>query len=170
MVEMRAQIFGGLAMSWGEEKVDEFVQKLKSQSPMLIKGGTTVIQLVGNGERLIGIGTYMSKAPFWRRKGAPVDWTTISPVPAVTYGIYVPQNPMHPNAAKLFAGFYGSPEAHQALEKACYKCPVFPESGTELAKTIQKEGLQIIIIEKLEQAQRYGKLEEKYTKMFGGLK
>lgn len=169
-IESRAVIFAGLAMSWGEEKADAYVQKLKGQAPMLIKGGTTLLQIVSTGERPIGIGTYISKVPFWHKKGAPLEWARVSPVYATAYAIYMPKNPMHPNATKLFAGFYGTPEAQQALEKAAYKCFINPESATEMAKTIQKEGLEVIIVDTEEKAQKDIKLQMKYAEMLGALK
>jgi iron(III) transport system substrate-binding protein len=170
VIEVRAQIFSALAMAWGEEKVDSYVQKLKAQNPLLIKGGTTVLQTVGAGERPIGIGTYISKVPFWRKKGVPTEWAKLGPVCADTYLVFVPNNPMHPNAAKLFTSFYGTQEGQKALEEACYKSSILPDSGTNLGNIIKSEDLKVVIIDNAEKAKYNMKLRMKYSKMFGAIK
>ena len=73
-------------------------------------------------------------------------------------------------AKKLFAGFYGTPEAQQALEKAAYKCFVNPESGTEMAKAIQEGSLEVIVVDTQEKAQKDIKLQLKYAEMLGAVK
>ena len=170
VVELRAGIFAGLAMSWGEKKVDSFVQRLKTQNPLLIKGGTTVLQTVGTGERPIGVGTYISKVPFWRKKGVPTEWARIGPIYGVSKFVFVAKNPMHPNAAKLFTSFYGTQEGQKALERACYKSSILPESGTTLGNIIKREGIGVVILDTKEKAKIDSKLRMKYSKMLGAIK
>lgn len=170
VIEMRGGLIAGLALAWGEEKTDNYVKKLLEQNPLLVKGGTTVIQTVGSGERPIGMGTFISKVPFWEKKGLHTDWMKAGPVFGASYTAMIPKNPMHPNAAMLFAGFYGTEEAQKALESAAYKSSIKPESGTALAIEIKNDGLGIVVTETKKDAETLARLRKKYTKMLGGMK
>jgi iron(III) transport system substrate-binding protein len=94
-----------LAQTWGEKKVDAFIDGLKANSVVILKGNTGSAEALAGGQVAIAMG--ISSARIDRTKsemGAPVAWSpAVGPVPAYDYVLCVPKNVRHPNAAQLLA-------------------------------------------------------------------
>lgn len=110
IVEARGNAFPILSNLWGEEKTIKFVNDLMKQNPIVIKGGTPTSQAITNGQGSFAIGTYSYKIENLKKKGAPVDWARVGPMPLITHISGALKKAPHPNAALLFAAFLASGE------------------------------------------------------------
>lgn len=106
-----------LSDKWGDEKVDQFIDALKANDALIIKGGTPTAEALAGGQAAIAIGTYAGKMERYKKMGAPVNWATVGPVPAMNYVLCIPKKAHHANAAQLFTWWLSTKEGQDSLWK-----------------------------------------------------
>jgi len=110
IIEARLVPFAMLGTEWGKAKVADLVKKILAQQPLVVQGGTTVANALAGGQVSIAVGTYAYTIERLKKQGAAVDWVAVSPLPVLTSAEGVLKTAPHPNAARFFAGWMGTPE------------------------------------------------------------
>lgn len=113
IVEARLVPFAMLGTEWGKEKAIDLVKKILGQQPIIVQGGTTVANALAGGQVSIAVGTYAFTIEGLKKRGAAVDWVAASPLPVLTSAEGVLKSAPHPNAARFFAGWMGTPEGQK---------------------------------------------------------
>lgn len=145
ILEARGLAFQLLAVKWGEERSFDYLGKLLANQPIIIKGGTPTIEALAGGQGAVAIGTYGGRAIQYAEQGAPVEWARVGPIPAMVYVIMPLKAAPHPNAARLWAAFYTTAEAQEALYAGMRFGML---SGKEIdphGKDIKEAGLDVIL-------------------------
>lgn len=108
------EVLQGLSIAWGKEKAETYLRKLAAQNPVPRRGNSLRVQLVVAGEFpvLMAMASPIQRAT---RKGAPIDWTPLEPVPVTFMSIMLAANAAHPNAGKLYIDFVLSQEGQEIL-------------------------------------------------------
>ncbi|MED1951794.1 ABC transporter substrate-binding protein [Brevibacillus centrosporus] len=146
ILESRGIAFSILSQEWGEQKTLEFLDKILAQDPIIVKGGTPTLQSLANGEGAIAIGTYAYKVDELQKKGAPVDFANVGPVPAMGYAAGVLKKSPHPNAALLFASWLGSKEGLLSRERTSGAgMLVNNETITAIGKRFAEHNTKIVV-------------------------
>jgi len=115
IVEARLVPFAMLGTEIGKTKAVDLAKKLLAQDPIIVQGGTTVVNALASGQAPIAVGAYGYKIDQTQKKGAPVDWVPLSPLPMLTSALGVLKTAAHPNAAKFFAGWLGTTEGQKII-------------------------------------------------------
>lgn len=113
IIEARLVPFAMLGTEWGKGKATELTKKILGQQPLIVQGGTTVANALAGGQVSIAVGTYAFTIEGLKKQGAAVDWITVSPLPVLTSAEGVLKTAPHPNAARFFAGWMGTPEGQK---------------------------------------------------------
>jgi len=113
IIEARLVPFAMLGTEWGKAKATELVKKILGQQPIIVQGGTTVANALAGGQVSIAVGTYAFTIEGLKKRGAAVDWVAASPLPVLTSAEGVLKSAPHPNAARFFAGWMGTPEGQK---------------------------------------------------------
>jgi iron(III) transport system substrate-binding protein len=114
IIEARLVPFAMLGTQWGKDKAIELTKKIISQQqPLIVQGGTTVANALAGGQVSVAIGTYAFTIEGLKKQGAAVDWVAVSPLPVLTSAEGVLKTAPHPNAARFFAGWMGTPEGQK---------------------------------------------------------
>jgi iron(III) transport system substrate-binding protein len=111
LLEARGFGLGILASKWGEEKTLDYIRKLMENRPIITKGATATAEALAGGQGAIAIGAYAARLTLFKEAGAPVDWARVGPIPAQQVVIAPIKGGPHPNAAKLLAAYWTTPEA-----------------------------------------------------------
>ena len=105
---------GSMVAAYGED----FVRRLAKRDFIVFHGGSPVIiQMIIAGDYAFAPAVFDAKVEQSRKKGAPVDWAPIEPVPVNVGQIALPKLSSHPHAALLFADFVLSKEVAE-IKKA----------------------------------------------------
>lgn len=115
IVEARLVPFAMLGSEIGKAKAIELTKKLLAQDPIILQGGTTVLNALAGGQAPIAIGLYAYAVDKLKKKGAPIDWVPVSPLPLLSSALGVVKTAPHPNAARFFAGWMGSLEGGKII-------------------------------------------------------
>jgi len=114
IIEARLVPFAMLGTEWGKGKAVELTKKILSQQqPLIVQGGTTVANALAGGQVSLAVGTYAFTIEGLKKQGAAVDWVVVSPLPVLTSAEGVLKTAAHPNAARFFAGWMGTPEGQK---------------------------------------------------------
>jgi iron(III) transport system substrate-binding protein len=144
ILEARGLAFQLLAVKWGEARSFDYLGKLLANQPIIIKGGTPTIEALAGGQGAVAIGTYGGRAIQFAEQGAPVDWARVGPIPAMTYVVMPLKGAPHPNAARLWAAFYTTREAQEALYAGMRFGMLTGKETDPHGMEIRKAGLDII--------------------------
>jgi iron(III) transport system substrate-binding protein len=109
--------FAGLLQIMGREKGLTFMRALAKQEITLQRGHTVIAQLVAAGEAALDINIPASTVSRLSRRGAPIDWVALGPVPGVMVGIGLASQAPHPHAARLFIEHMLSLESQKRLRE-----------------------------------------------------
>ncbi|MFM9972177.1 MAG: ABC transporter substrate-binding protein [Burkholderiales bacterium] len=91
---------------------DDWVRDLAKNNPRYVDGGTSGVQQVGAGAYLLARPTASGHSAAIRAKGAPLALAEIEgPAHGIESSVAMPKNPVHPNAALLYANWLVTPEA-----------------------------------------------------------
>ena len=107
--------FAGMLQIMGKEKGMKFMRDLSKQELMLRVGHELLAQLVAAGEGVFDINIPSSSVDRMKHRGAPIDWTSLGPAPAIMVGIGVSSQMPHPHAAKLYLDFVLSKEGQKLI-------------------------------------------------------
>ena len=98
-----ADWFQAVVGEMGEEKGLAYFRKLAATNGLSVRKGHALLeQLVESGDVALSLTCYSFKIDQDRRKGVPVDWTSIGPLIARPNGEGISRKAAHPHAAMLF--------------------------------------------------------------------
>lgn len=117
MEETKVDWFAGMLQIMGKEKGLKYMRDLARQDIMPRVGHNLISQLVATGEAQLAINIAAPAVEALTKKGAPIDWIALGPVPAIMIGIGMASKAPHPNAAKLFLDFVLSQEGQKQLQQ-----------------------------------------------------
>lgn len=107
--------FAGMLQIMGREKGLSYMRELSKQNLTLQRGHTLIAQLIAAGEASLDINIPASSVTRMKKRGAPLNWTALGPVPGVMVGIGISSKAPHPNAARLYMNFMLSLESQKLL-------------------------------------------------------
>ena len=100
----------------GKERALRYMRGLAKQNIALRRESSAMrAQLIAAGESPIDIDSTLGPVDELKKRGAPIDWIALSPVPVVTSAHAIAHRPPHPNAARLFLDFMLSREGQKAV-------------------------------------------------------
>jgi iron(III) transport system substrate-binding protein len=105
-----------LVSVWGEAKTRDYVKHMAALQPRLVANTYNLAQMVGAGEIDLAYTIYHTALPTIR-KGAPVRWINLDPVPVQLLYAFSLKQGRNPNAAKLFLSWLGTRDGALAYEK-----------------------------------------------------
>lgn len=141
----RGYPFADLTRVWGHEKAMDFARELAKQKPIITpRGGPQILQALVAGQAPLAISQYDRLLRARDREKAPVDYVWLTPVPYIPFFAFAVKKVAHPNAAKLLAGYLGTPEASNLMEKASLRGLLDPSSKTKAAELLQKSGIKLV--------------------------
>jgi iron(III) transport system substrate-binding protein len=111
LLEAHAYGLAILGATWGERKMLEFISKLLANRPVIINSPTATAEALAAGQGSVAFGAYAARISLFKDAGAPIDWARVGPIPAQTVVTVPIKGGPHPNAAKLYAAFWATPEA-----------------------------------------------------------
>ncbi len=155
------ELLQGLSIAWGKEKAEAFLRKLAAQDPVPRRGNSLRVQLVVAGEYpvLIAMASPIQRAT---RKGAPIDWVPLEPVPVGSMAIMLAAHAAHPNAGKLYIDFVLSREGQEILRDA-QRIPVRKDVNADPPRLIK--GYDRVMLHPME-TKKYDEIVKLYKEIF----
>ena len=114
---VRGEAQGSLTVTWGLDRVLDYVRKMNALHPVLLPSTFPLAQQVAAGEILVGLGLYHTAQPPIRR-GAPIKVVSPDPAPINTLYSFVPAKAKNPSGGALVAVWLATPEGAKAYEDA----------------------------------------------------
>ena len=100
----------------GKEKAIRHMRGLAKQGISLRRDSSAMrAQLISAGESSIDFDSTLGPVEDLKKRGAPIDWIALSPVPVVTSAHAIAVKPPHPNAARLYLDYLLSREGQKAV-------------------------------------------------------
>ena len=117
---------GSVLQTMGEVKGLEFLRALAKQDVVNV-GATNraILDQVILGQYAIALSIFNHHAEISARKGAPVAWLKVEPIPAPFHSIGLVKNAPNPNAARLLIDFLLSEEGQRVFADVGY-LPAMP--------------------------------------------
>jgi ABC-type Fe3+ transport system substrate-binding protein len=137
------RLLGFFALEWGEAKATAYARALLDQQDTLITRAPREV-ILQRGERLIGIGEFVSAAMYWKSQGMTIGWAPMPLMAAAQFGVTPLAKAPHPNAARLLAGWMISSEAKTARERLRFDADVRPGAKTALAARLAATGAKVV--------------------------
>jgi iron(III) transport system substrate-binding protein len=162
---LRPFVYGTPFMG-GEEKVTEYLSKLKANDPIHTSGDTKSQTLVAAGEYPVLIGAYLQRLV--NMKGKPWGFVPLEEVysNAPGPGYSVPEKAAHPNAGRVFLYFLNSPEGVALIDRLRFKGNPLPGTGTGPSKFLEERKMTLKVAPP-EIELEYSKFERKYAAALG---
>jgi len=102
---------------WGEAKARDYFTRMGQQKLKIIRGHSRMMQSMVMGEIASTPTQYLHQAIAEKKKGAPIDFVLMDPMPSSPEGICLAKNSKHPHAAMLLIDFTSSKEGQALLYK-----------------------------------------------------
>jgi iron(III) transport system substrate-binding protein len=170
LVEPRANAFAYLGLKWGRDKTVDYVKKLSAQNPIFVKGGTALTQQLAAGAGHLGIGGYAYKFESMKREGASVDWAKkITPIGVMAQALFVTKGGQHPNAGKLFAGWWASAKGQNIMINKMLRGALNHGSSYMIMQEFEKNRVELVK-ETLDNSKEAAALNEIAAKSLGTFK
>ncbi len=119
---------GNILTSRGEDAGMDYLRKLSGQQIVNVEASSrAILDQVIAGEYPIGLMMFNHHAVISARKGAPVDWLPMQPVPVAFDSLSLLKDAPHPNAGKLLMEFLLSEEGQTVLAQSDY-LPALPRA------------------------------------------
>ena len=144
VLDTSEQWFALMLQIMGKDKGLKYMAELAKQSILLRRESSAMrAQLIAAGEAPLDIDSTLGPVDQLKKRGAPIDWLTVGPVPVVTSAHGIAARPLHPNAARLqhgFRAFQGGAKARPGYwATSCKDRPVtgareHPEFATSSAR------------------------------------
>jgi ABC-type Fe3+ transport system substrate-binding protein len=117
---------GSVLQTMGEDKGMAFLRALAKQDIVNVDAtNRAILDQVILGQYAIALSIFNHHAVLSAKKGAPVAWLKVEPIPAPFHSIGLVKNAPHPNAAKLLIDFLLSEEGQRAFAAVDY-LPAMP--------------------------------------------
>jgi len=122
-----APVYVGSALqTMGEDKGMAFLRALAKQDIVNVDAtNRAILDQVILGQYAIALSIFNHHAVVSAKKGAPVAWLKVEPIPAPFHSIGLVKNAPHPNAGKLLIDFLLSEEGQRAFADVDY-LPAMP--------------------------------------------
>jgi iron(III) transport system substrate-binding protein len=131
---------GAVLMSMGVYKGMAFLRALAKQDVVNVDAtNRAVLDQVILGQYAIALSIFDHHAEISAKKGAPVAWLKVEPIPAPFHSIGLVKNAPHPNAAKLLIDFLLSEEGQRAFAEVGY-LPAMPSVPAKTAELKPEAG------------------------------
>ena len=163
ILEPRAAAFGYLGLEWGADRLGTYMEQLKGQQPVFVRGGTTVATQLVAGVAPLAVGTYAHKVFQMQKEGAPIEWAAdVSPQGATRTGLFALKGAPHPNAAKLFMGYLTSNEAQRIYSEHVLNGPLYPGAVGATRTAVDKHNVRVLLegSENFEQVEQLANLAQ----------
>jgi iron(III) transport system substrate-binding protein len=106
VLDASEQWFALMVQIMGKDKGLKYIAALAKQNVLLRRESSALrAQLIAAGEAPMDIDSTLGPVDQLKKRGAPIDWFTVGPVPVVTSAHGVASRPLHPNAARLYVDF-----------------------------------------------------------------
>jgi len=135
----------GGAMNW-DKSFAFFQEMINNTRPMFDRGFEGAIGRLAAGEFQIHQFSSLNTYFRYKWKGAPLALTPINPVPTTTWAVAVVAKAPHPNAAKLFADFFTSPEAQVVFSNGQGVLVNSPEAMKKARPHLELETLGLKVV------------------------
>jgi iron(III) transport system substrate-binding protein len=122
VADPRATSISLLSIVWGKDKtVDWYKRFLSTDKPLITTGESAGVVKVGSGEAVLTTSAYDATVREQQAAGAPVDIKYLDIVGAKDHYAVILNKSPHPNAARCFLSWWGSPEGQAQQLKVEYK-------------------------------------------------
>jgi iron(III) transport system substrate-binding protein len=111
----RPEWYIGLLQAMGEEEGRKYMRTLAEQKTIPLESSTLADELLGAGEFPLYANAAPGNAERIKRKGAPVEWARMTPLPTYPILVSVSAHSKSPNAARLLADFLLSEEGQKVF-------------------------------------------------------
>ena len=120
----KGKMLGDMSEQWGalmfqimgKEKAIRHMRELAKQNISVRRESSAMrAQLIAAGESPIDIDSTLGPVDDLKKRGAPIDWIALSPVPVVTSAHAIALKPPHHNAARLYLDYLLSREGQKAV-------------------------------------------------------
>jgi len=133
MLNPSEQWFSWILQIMGKEKGLKYMREL-SQLNLTTRSESAAmrIDLIAAGEAALDIDSTYGAVNLLKKRGAPIDWTTLGPVLVNLTGHGVAVRSPHPNAAKLFVDFILSQEGQRhvlSIDRWIIRSDLFSEQA-----------------------------------------
>jgi len=116
VLDASEQWFALMVQIMGKDKGLKYIAALAKQNVLLRHESSAMrAQLIAAGEAPMDIDSTLGPVDQLKKRGAPIDWFTVGPVPVVTSAHGVASRPLHPNAARLYVDFVLSQEGQRLV-------------------------------------------------------
>ena len=129
---------------WSEDRIVDFLSKVKANDLRAHKGNSTVGDLVASGEVTCALEINISSFNKLHVAGAPVAMVPVKVLSVEPVHHFVPKNSPNPNAAKLFAAFLMGPEGKALWTQVRVSSDLGLVEDTEYAKMVKALGSKIV--------------------------
>ena len=100
----------------GKERGIKYMRELAKQNVLLRRESSAMrAQLISAGEAPMDIDSTLGPVAELKKRGAPIDWITLGPVPVVTSAHALAARSPNPNAARLYLDFILSREGQRTV-------------------------------------------------------
>lgn len=125
----RSVTFTPLWYAWGAERATKFLEGLIANGLQNRKeGADATVQLLAAGEFHLLITAAEYQVYQDNRKGSPVDWVALDPVPTTSGGLMgALKDASHPNALRIYVNWILSEEGQRAYSSATGFFPIHPK-------------------------------------------
>jgi iron(III) transport system substrate-binding protein len=145
LVEAHAYGLAILGVKWGEDRLLEFIGKLVANRPIIINSPTATAEALAGGQGAVAFGAYAARVSLFKDQGAPIDWARVGPIPAQQVVSVPIKGGPHPNAAKLYAAFWATPEAQEIFYAEQRHGMVVGPQASPRGGEIQRRGLEVVL-------------------------
>ena len=160
----RPEWYIGLLQFMGDEQGRKYMKSLAELKTIPIESASLADSLLSAGEYPAYVNASPATTEREKKKGAPVDWVNITPLPTYPILVSVSSHPNYPNTAKLMADFLLSQDGQQAFADI----PRIPaRAGIETKPASLTKGVKLFYIDVNKMAGKADDLEAEFRKNFG---
>jgi iron(III) transport system substrate-binding protein len=150
---------------WTEQKMVDYLTKLKDNGPRLEQGNTVIMTKLVAGE--YDVGQVLMHQVFEQQKnGAPVDIAPMDRAFVLPGSAYVHNKSTHPNAARLFMRWWIGPEGNRIADQQRPTGNPLPGTGTTPAKALEAKASKPILTP-INQYDDFDRLVTRYQQALG---
>lgn len=171
-VESRLRVFTSITYHWGEDRVTDYLRRLKDQNPQFERGETATATKMMAGEFPIYVTAYMANVVELAGAGKPWGFVPLDEVfsDGWTGSDTVPSKAPHPNAARLYLYWLNTPEGLQLRDSLRFRSDPRPGTGTGPAKYLEERKMTLKVPPQDKWAElnvQAGPLQRKYQQVLG---
>lgn len=145
LLERRGFELAVLANAWGDAKTTDYIHRLLQNQPIITKGAQGTAEALAGGQAAIALGAYAARMELLKQDGAPVDWARVGPIPAQLVVIVPMADAPHPNAARLWLGFWGTAEAQKIFYDDQRYGLVTGRNLSPRGEELRKDGIKVVL-------------------------